>query len=34
MHDGRVADYAAPGELLKDKTSILSKLVADAKTKT
>ncbi|KAI8652987.1 hypothetical protein NCS55_01281900 [Fusarium keratoplasticum] len=34
MHDGRVVDYAAPGELLKDKTSILSKLVADAETKT
>ncbi|KAI8653732.1 hypothetical protein NCS56_01328000 [Fusarium sp. Ph1] len=34
MHDGRVEDYAAPGELLKDKTSILSKLVADAETKT
>ncbi|RSM07639.1 hypothetical protein CDV31_008532 [Fusarium ambrosium] len=33
MHDGRVAHYAAPGELLKDKDSILSKLVADAKIK-
>ncbi|RSL53528.1 hypothetical protein CEP53_007709 [Fusarium sp. AF-6] len=33
MHDGRVAHYAAPRELLKDKNSILSKLVADAKIK-
>ncbi|CAH0054464.1 unnamed protein product [Clonostachys solani] len=31
MHDGRVANFATPGELLKDKTSILSQLVAESR---
>ncbi|KAL2674265.1 hypothetical protein Neosp_012716 [[Neocosmospora] mangrovei] len=33
MHDGRVEHFDAPGVLLEDKNSILSKLVADAKSK-
>ncbi|CAG9990016.1 unnamed protein product [Clonostachys byssicola] len=31
MHDGRVTNFATPGELLKDKDSILSQLVAESR---